>query len=223
MTEEEKTVVELKYKSKKISQMSDNEVSARSKALLLKIHVVTGWSIPASQELLSILTDQFEKKLRENYGDLNPDEIEFAFRNTGTTVEDWGKAMNLNLVDKVLIPYLNNRFKISETERMIAFKKERPNFNIESDIDWRGLIEEDYQLFLQGREFGIPSHYYKVLVKDKFFEPDIYKDKVTVGEENTTEQDAKAACVMLLFKLAQQKGYKNLYVRESTTNSAGDE
>jgi len=81
--------------------------------------VITGWTIPNSPELLNILVDQFVKTLSEKYPLLNPDEIEYAFRQHGTAIEDWGKAMNLNLIDSVLTPYINLRFRISEDERRI--------------------------------------------------------------------------------------------------------
>jgi uncharacterized protein (DUF433 family) len=48
----------------------------------MKIHVITGWVIPVTSELYTILKDQFQKKITEDYGELNPDEIEFAFRST---------------------------------------------------------------------------------------------------------------------------------------------
>jgi hypothetical protein len=84
-------------------------------ALLLKIHAITGWTIP-EKKILAILVDQFRKKILESYPTCNPDEIEFAFRSEGTKVKDWGKSMNLSLIDEVMIPYLSKRFEISRVE-----------------------------------------------------------------------------------------------------------
>lgn len=188
--------------------MTDTEIKMWSKALVLKIHVITGWTIPSSDEILNILIDQFEKKLKENYGDLNHEEIEYAFRSQGTTIEDWGKAMNLNLLDKVLLPYLNNRFKISEVERQIAYKKRKPEFSLENDIDYRQMIEEDYQFFLGGKILMIfPIHYYKTLVDDKFIPDDYYQ------KHSGTESEAKDKSVLDVFNHAKDNGYKNLYTR----------
>lgn len=86
--------------------------------ILLKIHAITGWTIPASQ-LMDILIEQFELKLSESYSNVNSDEVEYAFRNRGIDVKDWGKAMNLGMIDEVMIPYLENRFEVSKTEESL--------------------------------------------------------------------------------------------------------
>lgn len=124
-------MVELKYKSRRLDVMTPAEISAFSKALLLKIHVITGWVIPTG-ELMTILCDQFAKKLTEDYSVLNPDEIEFAFRSLGLKLEDWGKNLNLNLVDKVLLPYLDERFSVSEKEA--AIKEPPPAVSLTSQM-----------------------------------------------------------------------------------------
>lgn len=94
--------------------MHAGEVALQSDKLLLIIHVITGWTVPAG-ELMSILTDQFSKKCLESYPNVNPGEMEYAFRNN-TTVKDWGKAMNLALIDEVMLPYLERRFELSRIE-----------------------------------------------------------------------------------------------------------
>jgi hypothetical protein len=211
LTPEETRVIDLKYKSRPIKELSQEEIALWSNALIIKIHVVTGWTIPSSEELMNILIDQFEKKLVEDYGELNPDEIEFAFRSKGTVIEDWGKTMNLNLLDKVLLPYLDNRFKISETERQLNYYKRRPEFNLEKDIDWRRMIEEDYEFFMSGKNLStFPHKYYEILVEDKFFDANVYEQFVNA---ETKEQDAKDEAVLLLFRTARAKNLKNLYVR----------
>ncbi|MEP7111364.1 MAG: hypothetical protein ABI760_25435 [Ferruginibacter sp.] len=120
-------------------------------ALLLKIHVITGWVIPASK-LINILVDQFEKKLVEDYGMLNTEEIEYAFRKGGTMIKDWGKEMNLNLIDQVLSPYVDNRLQASANEEI---RKSRPTVQkIYSDEEIlnqrRGDIEQAFQAIKKG-------------------------------------------------------------------------
>lgn len=130
--------------------MTPSEVSKWGKGLLAKIHVITGWTIPNSPELLNILTDQFQKNLIEKYGMLNPDEIEYAFRHHGTDVQDWGKAMNLNLIDSVLSPYAHKRFDISEDERLVNTKKDyvQKIFTYaELEDGQREDAERQYQMF----------------------------------------------------------------------------
>lgn len=95
--------------------MSPAERTVWAKAAIIKIHVITGWVVPAN-ELLTVLIDQFEKALVEKYPAINPDEIEYAFRTYGTTVKDWGKQMNLSLIDEVLVPYIARRAEVSNLE-----------------------------------------------------------------------------------------------------------
>lgn len=196
MTLEERRVVELKYVSPQIGTMSEADLSKWSKALLLKIHVVTGWTIPASDELLNILTDQFQKYLFEKYQELNTDEIEFAFRKRGTTIEDWGKAMNLNLVDKVLIPYLNDRFAVSEVEEKL--KNEKPAQRVftqeELDNSAREDAERQYQHFLSGGELIGVGMNKEILLKDGL-----------IGEDEG---------VIDFFKRMAEKLKANIYIRE---------
>lgn len=112
---EELTILDLKYKSNPVCKMSAPELTVWSKAAILKIHVITGWTVPAN-ELLNVLIDQFQKKMIESYPTINPDELEYAFRTYGTTVKDWGKQMNLSLVDEVLIPFMAARLSVSQIE-----------------------------------------------------------------------------------------------------------
>lgn len=158
------------------------------KALLSKIHVITGWTIPNSPELVNILVDQFVKNLIEKYPQLNPDEIEYAFRQKGTTIEDWGKAMNLNLLDSVLIPYVNERFRISEDERRIKEGTKDVVQKIftqeELDDSAREDAERQYQCFLKGYELKGLSINKAILEKDSLLKEgesviDFFKRRVS--------------------------------------------
>lgn len=132
LTPNEKAVIETKYKSPRIADMQPIEVAKISKRLLLKIHVITGWSIPAD-EIMLLFQEQFEKKVAEDYGSLNADEIEFAFRSESMSAQDWGKQMNLQLIDSVLAKYMTNRRLLSEVEEKV---KERPAESFEQKM-WR--------------------------------------------------------------------------------------
>jgi hypothetical protein len=222
LTPEEQQVLEVKYKCKQIGAMSADDVTKWAKALLVKIHVITGWTIPASPELTNVLMDQFSKFLQEKYYSMNPEEIEFAFRSEGTTVEDWGKSFNLNLVDKVLMPYLNKRCRISETERQLHYYQRRPEFSLEKDIDYRRQIEEDYQSFLGGkmRLVTFPIGYYDTLAQDGFFAPGWWKQRARDYHRRYPNEDknaltnvAKDRSVLQLFRLARQRRYQNLYTK----------
>lgn len=105
-------MIELCYSSKRIRDLSDVELSKKAKELLLRIHVVTGWTIP-DNEILLLLVDEFQKKLVNDYAEINDNEIMQAFRQYGTTLKDWGKNMNLNLIEVVMTQYLNERYRLN--------------------------------------------------------------------------------------------------------------
>jgi hypothetical protein len=117
ITPEEGKIVELKYQSLQLGKVPPEQLPVIIKGLLLKIHAITGWTVP-EKELQKILLEQFILKARESYADLNPDEILYAFRNN-SEVKDWGKKMNLSLFDEVLIPYKNRRFELSHMEERV--------------------------------------------------------------------------------------------------------
>ena len=133
----ESRFIELKYTGKQFGKMEEGERWFGAQALLLKIHAIKGWTIPAS-EMMDILIDQFQHKLEESYSNVTVAEFEYAFRNDSDT-KDWGKALNLAMIDEVMIPYLENRFDLSRQEEqlvkplMIEEKKELTN---EEKIEW---------------------------------------------------------------------------------------
>lgn len=147
--------------------MTEQEVSLWGKSLLLKIHVITGWVIPSS-DLQTILVDQFQKKLMESYPNMNTEEIEYAFRNGGTTVKDWGKAMNLSLIDEVLIPYLAERQRLSHEleERSVPPPEQVINTEEELMNYWRMWTEEYYQRLRSGLVEKLPNYAREILVID---------------------------------------------------------
>jgi hypothetical protein len=161
-------MIQLKYQSKQIGVMTAQEMTVWGKALLLKIHVITGWTIP-EKELLVILVDQFQKKLVESYPDMNVDEIEYAFRQSGTTVKDWGKAMNLSLIDEVLIPYLGERKILSHEleERKVPPPEQKVLTDKQLEDLQRADIEAFYQRCRNGRTpYCLPDYFKEILVKD---------------------------------------------------------
>lgn len=173
--------------------MNEGELVKWSKSLLMKIHVITGWTIPASPELTNILMDQFRKTLAEKYPELNPDEIEYAFRQHGTSTEDWGKALNLNLIDGVLIPYVNSRFELSEIESHVKRHKDTPPQRIftqaELDDSAREDAERQYQSFLRGIELKGLSINKAILEKDGLLKEgesvmDFFKRKASALQTN---------------------------------------
>lgn len=161
-------MIDLKYQSRRFGVLAPHEQRLWAKSLLIKIHVITGWTVPTG-EILTVLIDQFQKKLLEDYPDMNVDEIEFAFRQNGTVVKDWGKAMNLALIDQVLIPYRAERMRLSNEyeERNVP----PPPQVILTDDQLDNLHRQDVELFYQRCLKGIvprvtPPYFKIILVKD---------------------------------------------------------
>lgn len=136
-------IIRLKYASKRFGKMSADEIEMSAYDLLLKIHVIAGWTIPVS-DLMNILADQFAKKLMESYSELNSAEVEYAFRNRGFDVKDWGKALNLSLIDEILYPYLVIRFDLSRAEESFAYKD-----NLLQDDFPKELTDQEWQEWIK--------------------------------------------------------------------------
>lgn len=147
--------------------MGETNLFAFANATLIKIHVITGWAIP-KDDILDVLLDQFIKKIKESYGNTNPEEWEYAFRNYGTTVKDWGKSMNLSLIDEVMMPYLSDRKHLSH--ELEERKEEPPPTKILSDEELdnlhRGWTEEYYQQIKKGSVQKVPDYTRSILTKD---------------------------------------------------------
>jgi len=137
---QDRKVITLKYASKSFGKMSDEERCLHAFDLLLKIHVIVGWTIPVGQ-LMDILTAQFEKKLSESYTNVNAEEFEYAFRNRNLETNDWGKALNLTMIDEVMLPYLSTRFDLSRQEESLMSKnyhlvEEKRELSDEEKSEW---------------------------------------------------------------------------------------
>lgn len=132
---QENRMVELKYSAKNFGRMDEKERELAAHQLLLKIHAIRGWTIPVS-ELMDVLVSEFAKKLVESYENVNEDEVMYAFRNTSLDVKDWGKAMNLSLIDEVMQPYLERRFDISKVEEQIKPEEVHRELTDEEMAEW---------------------------------------------------------------------------------------
>lgn len=114
-------MIELKYAAKQFGKMTEEELELSAYELLLKIHTVRGWTVPVS-DLMDILVKQFSLKMTEKYANVNAEEMMYAFRNTELETKDWGKALNLSLIDEVMLPYLEQRFDLSRVEENLLNK-----------------------------------------------------------------------------------------------------
>lgn len=116
-------IAQVKYSGTLFRDMKPEDVTTWSLKLMVTLHTATGWEVP-EDELGVVLQDQFRRTLTEVYGNCNPYEIEYAFRNYGRSVKNYGKQINLGLIDKVIDLYRERRSDISKKEeRMIESKQ----------------------------------------------------------------------------------------------------
>lgn len=163
-------IIELKYTGKTFGAMSEDERWFGTKTLLLKIHAITGWSIPVN-ELMDILIDQLQMKLQEGYVNVTIAEIEYAFRHRDIDTKDWGKALSLTLIDEVMNPYLATRYELSKSEESARISN-LPQIEVNKGLtdeemaewlmDWKGMLEVNIDL--------IPLLFYEFLDTKKIID-----------------------------------------------------
>ncbi len=147
------------------------------KALLLKISIITGWVVP-EDEFMNILVDQFRQLLIEKYATCCPQEVEYAFRLMGTTVKDWGKQINLALIDEVMIPYMNRRAEVSKHEE--SHKLARLQYKPREDTSDAGM-----EKWLQEtKDQNLPVEFLPVMLYDWLVE----KERLTPTKQEKWEQ-----------------------------------
>jgi hypothetical protein len=112
----EKALLQVKYSAVPFIKMDAGQIYDSAAIALLKISIITGWAV-LSGDMQKILVDQLAKHLKESYMTVNMNEIEYAFRQFGTTTKDWGKSLNLSLFDEVMSVYMEKRRQASEEER----------------------------------------------------------------------------------------------------------
>ena len=180
MTSEEKDMYAIKYAARPIKDLPAAELPKYAKALIFRIHTISGWNVPDDDFFLNALVSEFTKLLTESYKDLNVEEIAYAVRNYGLEVKDWGKNMNLSLIDKPIAEYRRVRQCLSEVEERkksvagITYKPtEEELINMR-----RQVVEQRYQSFLKGQSSFVmqPADGMETLAMDFFCQEDLYKD-----------------------------------------------
>lgn len=149
--------------------MSYDEVSLAVDDLLLKIHVITGWNFPTELDFQKVLVDQFRSKLLEDYAECTLKEVEYAFRNP-TGVGDFGKNLNLHIIDQVMQPYLSKRFEVSKREKVL--NEQRIYTDEEILNQRREEIETAFQAMKTGHMPLIHIYFKEILVQDELMNDD---------------------------------------------------
>lgn len=179
--------------------MSQDEIKISASKLILKINFITGWALREDQESQQFFKEEFELKLVESYPTVNLDEMIFAFRNN-TTVKDWGKYMNLALIDEVMIPYLQQRREVSKIEEQEKIKElPAPKDDPMTDEEF---IEMNFKTWQVLKNYGIIStRCYGILVKQ-------YKINLVQAEKDEMYRQVE---IFLKERMLQDQELKNLY------------
>lgn len=171
--------------------MSENEILIVSNGILFKISVITGWSIPNDKTYQDALVAEINFKCIEDYYDLTIEEVMYAMRNYSKHVEDYGKALNLQLIDKVIDLYRKDRMRVSLLEQSKLKEEQRIFSEAELENSERENVEICYQRFLKAIPLNYPAALAPIMIKDG-----LIKDESTVVE---------------YFKHHAASGSKNLY------------
>ena len=193
--------------------------------------------MPDKEEEINILTEQLKLYLVENWLLFNVDEIMYAIRNYATSINNWGKNMNLSLIGQAMTEYENERSNVSAIEESQAYKQETNLLSYEAD--WKELCELNYQQFLTGN-YNVdlwPWQMYDEFVKCGMMAADTYEDflnkayKSLISKDYETQKEkerlleikhgflnhpsviegAKRLAVKLLYYTARDKGVKELF------------
>lgn len=206
LTDEEKGIIDLKYKSIQFGKMNDIELLNECQILLLRLSVITGWVIPQA-ELKNILIENLCKKMIESYLDVNVKEVEYAFRNKGTNIIDWGKNFSLTLLDQVMQPYIEKRFSVSDLEQRIKNPPVQIIYTDEEILNQRREeIEKAFQAMKKGYYPILHSYFFQVLKDDDLIETITNEDGIRF--ENISE--------FFVRKLNTQ--VENIYIKNNVTN-----
>jgi len=194
---EEKEIWQLMYQDRFIRELSAKELELHSIGLAVKISIITGWALPEAGPIQNILYEQFAKKMNEDYSHLSINEIEYAMRKYGTSVKDWGKNMNLSLIDEPVNQYLAERSKVRQLEEKELIHNHLPQGEPITDDDL--LIETVKSIFKSSNIIGlIPERAFNILWKQKKIvfkdgEADQIKAKVKVRLENEAVKEGLKA------------------------------
>lgn len=161
-----------------VSTFKPIEKRTAIEALVVKISVITGWTIPASpykQVFFNVLEQQIEKE----YPHLNLQEMELAFMRYGTRIPDYGKEMNLSLFTAVLDKYRSDR---KEAERNANLASENAiKIDLLTDEQMVNKARAEIEYYFQQRKKGNDRpktfpFWAEVLVMDRYIKTEEQMD-----------------------------------------------
>ena len=219
ITETDKKIVDLQ-KEIKLNKLNENEFKIVCIGLLYKISAITGWQLP-EKNLLAILVDQFNLKLKESYLFLSEKEIEYAFRNT--SVKEYGKNFNLLLFCEVVDEYREKRKEVLKSNQSKPMELPAPQETDEDKIKFIESYCNRDEINLKNL-YLIPAILYDDIIKLKLYQQSkekrdkIYEDakKFKLKEY---EERAKNDLTFNKYYQKYKDNFEKGYFEESEWNS----
>lgn len=151
---EEQRILGMKYRSKRIKDLTPDELVLHTKGLCFKTCIITGWQMPDIQEYVNVFEDQLRKFLVDEYMNLNIDEFEYAMRVHGTKIIDWGKSLNLSLIRQALDTYVSQRAELSRLEEQKTIPEPQPE-TMSEPADWSDTWERLVKGEIKGQFYDL--------------------------------------------------------------------
>lgn len=209
-------ILEVKYSAERIGDIDLLQLDKKVKVAMLRIHVITGWTIPI-QEMMDVFIYEFRTLLLQEYADLNFEEILFGFRKYKHIVEDWGKEMNLKIIGTILDAYGEDRYDAGLLEERLKMEFDKP------------LLEFKPKEYTDDEIVGIALDYWQhsLAPKIEFINPNCYEilnkqGKIILDEPNKERIKKYATLLMEGYftnviefkKMKQDKNYISMLCKK---------
>lgn len=141
MPKEMQQIAEVKYSGPRFSNIDTLDIPLVTKTLLAQICTITGWLMPENKFAQQALVKEFQCYCMEIADDMTPDEVRYAMRHYALGIKDWGKAVNLQMINEPLIEYRNARAELSEMEGKNDVSNVQQS-KLSEPFDWHDTIEK---------------------------------------------------------------------------------
>lgn len=134
-------IAKVKYSGPRFSNIDILDIPLVTTTLLAQICTITGWLMPENKFAQQALKKEFQCYCLEVADDMTPDEIRYAMRHYALGIKDWGKAVNLQMINEPLIEYRNARSEFSEMEGKNEVSNVKQH-KLSEPFDWHDTIEK---------------------------------------------------------------------------------
>jgi hypothetical protein len=161
---EEAEIAKVKYLVPCFKTLPEIELVGYVQGIVKRVKVITGWAIPELQEDRLILYSEMAIHFKEKWSTYNAEEVIYAIRNYSG--ENYGKDINLKLIDEAMDKYASIRAEISRKEEQ---EKNRLEFYRKYDkaygYDAMELVQTFYNDFLANtiKLNQIPARVYEII------------------------------------------------------------